>query len=201
MLLIDAGRLMAAPLERPHAARRRGRRGGRGRARRRRGRRPLRRRRLRRPGSAAALPPRRAGGDAVVRALFDLEPRPVDADYELAFQTVEGAKRALIVVFCDLLEEAAARPLVDAVPVLARRHVVVVASRPRPRPRRPLATEPATPRDVYGAGGRARRPRRARPRAPTGCERAGASVLEAPAGALPAACVRAYLRAKARARL
>ena len=41
------------------------------------------------------LPPRRAGGDAVVRALFDLEPRPVDADYELAFQTVEGAKRSL----------------------------------------------------------------------------------------------------------
>ena len=32
-------------------------------------------------------------------------------------------------------------------------------------------------------------------------ERAGASVLEAPAGALPAACVRAYLQAKARARL
>jgi uncharacterized protein (DUF58 family) len=151
-------------------------------------------------GIRRRLPPRRAGGDAVVRALFDLEPRSVDADYELAFQTVEGAKRSLIVVFCDLLEEAAARPLVDAVPVLSRRHVVLVASVRDPDLDRQLATSPATPRDVYGQavaldvlGARARVAHR--------LERAGASVLEAPAGALPAACVRAYLQAKARARL
>ena len=56
----------------------------------------------------AALPPRRAGRRDVVRALFDLEPRPVDSDYELAFRRAEGSKRALVVVFCDLLEEAAA---------------------------------------------------------------------------------------------
>ena len=146
------------------------------------------------------LPPRRAGGDAVVRALFDLEPRPVDADYELAFQTVEGAKRSLIVIFCDLLEEAAARPLVDAVPVLARRHVVIVASVRDPDLDAQLATPPATPRDVYGQAV-ALDVLAARARVAHGLERAGASVLEAPAGALPAACVRAYLRAKARARL
>ena len=34
-----------------------------------------------------SLSPRRAGGAAVVQALFDLEPRPVDSDYELAFRT------------------------------------------------------------------------------------------------------------------
>ena len=62
-----------------------------------------------------------------MRALFDLEPRPLDSDYELAFRRAEGSKRALVVVFCDLLEEAAARPLVRAVPVLTRRHAVVVA--------------------------------------------------------------------------
>ena len=146
------------------------------------------------------LPPRRAGGDAVVRALFDLEPRPVDADYELAFQTVEGAKRSLIVIFCDLLEEAAARPLVDAVPVLARRHVVLVASVRDPDLDAQLATPPQTPRDVYGQAV-ALDVLAARARVAHGLERAGASVLEAPAGALPAACVRAYLRAKARARL
>jgi uncharacterized protein (DUF58 family) len=146
------------------------------------------------------LPPRRAGGDAVVRALFDLEPRPVDADYELAFQTVEGAKRSLIVIFCDLLEEAAARPLVDAVPMLARRHVVIVASVRDPDLDAQLATPPATPRDVYGQAV-ALDVLAARARVAHGLERAGASVLEAPAGALPAACVRAYLRAKARARL
>jgi len=146
------------------------------------------------------LSPRRAGGEDVVRALFDLEPRPVDADYELAFQTVEGAKRSLIVVFCDLLEEAAARPLVDAVPVLARRHVVMVASVRDPDLDAQLITVPETPRDVYGQAV-ALDVLEARARVAHGLERAGASVLEAPAGALPAACVRAYLRAKARARL
>jgi uncharacterized protein (DUF58 family) len=151
-------------------------------------------------GIRRRLPPRRAGGDAVVRALFDLEPRPVDADYELAFQTVEGAKRSLIVIFCDLLEEAAARPLVDAVPVLSRRHVVIVASVRDPDLDAQLTTTPATPRDVYGQAV-ALDVLAARGRVAHGLQRAGASVLEAPAGALPAACVRAYLRAKGRARL
>ena len=82
------------------------------------------------------LAPRRAGGHAVVRALLDLQPRAEDSDYELAFQTVEGAKRSLIVIFCDLLDESAAQPLADAVPVLARRHVGDRRDRPRSRPRR-----------------------------------------------------------------
>ena len=80
----------------------------------------------------AALPPRRAGGQAVVRALFDLEPRPLDSDYELAFRRAEGSKRALVVVFCDLLEETAARPLVRAVPG--------AHPPPRGRGRQPVAT-------------------------------------------------------------
>lgn len=151
-------------------------------------------------GIRRRLPPRRAGGDGVVRALFDLEPRPVDADYELAFQTVEGAKRSLIVVFCDLLEETAARPLVDAMPVLARRHVVLVASVRDPDLDAQLATAPGTPRDVYGQAV-ALDVLAARARVTRELERAGASVLEAATGALPAVCVRAYLQAKARARL
>src|SRR6266540_1530852 len=75
-----------------------------------------------------SLPPRRAGALDLVHAFYDLEPRPVESDYELAFQRVGGAKRALVLVFTDLLEESAARPLVDALPVLARRHAVAVAS-------------------------------------------------------------------------
>ena len=146
------------------------------------------------------LAPRRGGGDAVVRALFDLEPSAVDADYELAFQTVEGAKRSLIVVLCDLIEEAAARPLVDAVPVLARRHHVIVASVRDPDLDAQLATEPAVASDVYGQAV-ALDVLAARARVAHGLERAGARVIEAPAGALAAACVHAYLRAKARARL
>jgi uncharacterized protein (DUF58 family) len=146
------------------------------------------------------LSPRRAGGDAVVRALFDLEPRAEEPDYEQAFRTVEGAKRSLILIFTDLLEEAAARPLVDAVPVLARRHAVIVASATDPDLDALVRAQPRAPRDVY-AGGVALEVLAARARVAHQLQATGARVVEAPAGALGAACVRAYLTAKAAARL
>jgi len=65
-----------------------------------------------------------------VHSIFDLEPRPVDSDYELAFQHVRGMKRAFVLVLTDLLEESAARPLVEALPVVAVRHAVTVAAPP-----------------------------------------------------------------------
>jgi len=146
------------------------------------------------------LAPRRAGGEAIVRALFDLEPEPDEPDYELAFRSVEGAKRSLILIFTDLLEEAAARPLADAVPVLARRHAVVVASAVDPDLDALIRAAPRVPRDVY-ASAVALDVLAARARAARALEGAGARVIEAPAGALGAACVRAYLLAKAAARL
>lgn len=74
------------------------------------------------------LPPRRRGAEDAVRALFDLEPAEVETDYERAFRVVGGRKRSLVVVFTDLVDPAAGRTLVEALPVLARRHAVVVAS-------------------------------------------------------------------------
>jgi uncharacterized protein (DUF58 family) len=139
-----------------------------------------------------ALPPRRANGGAVVRALFDLEPRPVDSDYELAFRRAQSSKRAFVVVLCDLIEEAAARPLAEAVPVLSRRHAVLVAA-PKDPALEALAegddARATIARDVLDARAKAA----ARVRA------AGARVLEAPPDKLAAACVAAYLRAKRRA--
>ena len=147
-----------------------------------------------------ALRPGRAQGAAVVRAMFDLQPRPVDADYELAFRRVEGSKRAFVLVLCDLLEEAAARPLVEAMPVLTRRHAVVVASPADPQLEALATAEPA------GAGDLARAAvaldvRAARTRAAALVRAAGATVVEAPADRLARACVSAYLRAKSRARV
>jgi uncharacterized protein (DUF58 family) len=145
------------------------------------------------------LAPRRAGGRAVVRALIDLEPSALEPDYELAFRSVEGAKRSLVLVFCDLLEEAAARPLADAVPVLSRRHHVTIATVRDPDLDAVLASPPAGDHgvaaqavalDVLGA----------RERVSHMLRRAGAQVVEAPAAGLAAACVGAYLRAKARGR-
>lgn len=147
-----------------------------------------------------SLRPRRSGGRTVVRTVLPVEPRPVDSDYDLAFRTVSGAKRALILVFTDLVDEAAARSLVDAMPVLARRHAVVVASVRDPDLDRAVATEPRSPHDVYGAAV-AVDVLDARRKAALRLHHAGARVVEAPAAALGEACVRAYLQLKARARL
>jgi uncharacterized protein (DUF58 family) len=147
------------------------------------------------------LPPRRSGGDAVVRAVFDVEPRPIDSDYELAFRTVGGGKRAFVLVLTDLLEEAAAQPLLDAMPVLARRHAVVVASVADPDLEHAVRTPPTQPADVYTAAV-ALDVLDARARVAAQLRRGGAqAVVEAPPDRLAAACVGAYLRAKARARL
>jgi len=146
------------------------------------------------------LRPRRSGGQVVVRGLFDLEPTSIDSDYELAFRTIDNAKRSLMMVFVDLLEDAAAKPLIEAVPVLARRHHVVVASSADAELEAFVRTPPERESDVYAAavaldvlGARQRVARQLRS--------VGADVLEAPPGKLAGACVRSYLRAKARARL
>jgi uncharacterized protein (DUF58 family) len=144
--------------------------------------------------------PRRRGARAVVEALFDLEPTPVESDYELAFRSVGGGKRALVLVFTDLLEESAARPLVEAIPVIARRHHVVVAGTRDPGLDELVRTPPSQVLDVL-ATTVALDVLDARARVTAQLRRAGADVLEAPADGLAAACVATYLRAKARARL
>jgi uncharacterized protein (DUF58 family) len=141
------------------------------------------------------LAPRRAGGHGVIRALLDLQPRAEEPDYELAFRSVEGAKRSLMIIFSDLLDETAARPLADAVPVLARRHSVTVATVRDPDLDAVLTTPPDSAHDV-GAQAVALDVLGARTRTAHMLRRSGAQVVEAPAEALAAACVTAYLRAK-----
>jgi uncharacterized protein (DUF58 family) len=145
------------------------------------------------------LAPRRAGGRAVVRALLDLEPSAEEPDYELAFRSVEGAKRSLVLIFSDLLEETAARPLADAVPVLARRHAVTIATVRDPDLDDVLATEPESAHGV-AAQAVALDVLAARSRVSHMLRRTGAQVVEAPAERFSAACVGAYVRAKARGR-
>jgi uncharacterized protein (DUF58 family) len=147
-----------------------------------------------------ALTPRRKGARAVLHAIFDLEPRPVDSDYELAFRTLRGAKRAFVLVLTDLLEESAARPLVEAVPLLARHHAVVVASAADTDLDALVQREPEAAVDVYTAAV-ALDVLAARARVTAQLRGAGAHVVEAEPAGLAAACVAAYLRAKARARL
>src|SRR6266571_679358 len=146
------------------------------------------------------LPPARGGGDAVVRAIFDVEPTMVDSDYELPFRAVGSGKRAFVLVLTDLLEEAAAQPLLDAMPVLTRRHAVVVGGVTDPDLEQMVHAPPRSPADVYTTAV-ALDVLDARTRVAAQLRRAGADVVEARPDLLPNACVGAYLRAKARARL
>ena len=147
-----------------------------------------------------SVAPRRAGARHVVDALFDLEPVAVDSDYERAFRELTQAKRAFLLVLTDLIEPTAARSLVDALPVLTRHHAVAIAAVADPDLATLTTAEPRAPEDVYRAavaldvlGARAEAAARLR--------HAGADVIEAPPERLAAACVSAYLRAKARGRL
>ena len=144
--------------------------------------------------------PRRAGARAVVEATFDLESRPVDSDYELAFTAVARSKRSFVLLITDLLDESAARALLDAVPILARRHVVAVATVADPDVTTLVSALPATPVDVYAAAV-AHEVLDARATVSARLSRAGAEVVEAAPDAFSAACVVTYLRAKHRARL
>ncbi len=146
------------------------------------------------------LRPRRNGGRAVVRAILDAEPTPGDSDYDLAFRRTSGGKRSLILVFTDLVDASAARSLVAAVPVLTRRHAVIVASVRDPDLDAALRQEPTSRHDVYAAAV-AVDVLAERQRVAARLEHAGARVVEALPAALGEACVRAYLRLKARARL
>jgi uncharacterized protein (DUF58 family) len=144
--------------------------------------------------------PRRNGGATSVRACFDVEARSVDADYTSAFNAVGGSKRALVTVLTDLLDEAAADSLVAAVPLLARRHAVVIASVRDPVLTTMTRRPPAVAFDVYEASVAAA-VLAARDRAATRLRGAGATVIEASPTALGRACVDAYLTLKAKARL
>jgi uncharacterized protein (DUF58 family) len=144
------------------------------------------------------VPPRRGGARRVVQALFDVEPVSVDSDYEAAFAAVGDAKRAWVLVLTDLLEETAALPLLDAVPMLARRHAVAVATAADVDLERLTTEPPERTVDVYRAAV-ALDVAAARARVATRLRRAGVDVIEAPPQSLAAACVRSYLRAKARA--
>ncbi len=146
------------------------------------------------------LTTRRRGGDGVLHAIYDLEPRPLDSDYDLAFRTVRNTKRALVVVLTDLLDPAAARSLVEAAPVLTRRHAVVIASCTDPDVIAALTEPPTEAGDGYRAAA-ALDMVDARSGAVAALRGAGARVVEAPPALLAEACVAAYLRLKDSARL
>ena len=145
------------------------------------------------------IEPRRRGAEPVVRALFDLEPTEIESDYERAFQAVTGRKRTLVVLLTDLVDAAAARTLLSVVPVVARRHRVIVASCRDPDLEAAQLNPPVDLHDVLRAAVSLDL-LTARRRAVAHLLRMGCEVVEAAPDALGPACVTAYLRVKGGAR-
>lgn len=146
------------------------------------------------------LAPGRRNAEAVVRALFDLEPTEVESDYERAFFAVGRQKRALVVLFTDIVDEGAARTLIDAVPILLRHHAVLIASSADPDLAATMSTAPNDVREVMRIAVAAE-VLASRARSVGMLRSLGADVVEATPESLGPACVRAYLRLKQRARI
>lgn len=138
----------------------------------------------------------------VVDAMFDLEPVFAESDYRGAFNEtlVRFRRRAMLVIYTELVEQAVGESLLPALGLIARHHVVVIAAVQDPAVVN-WATGPAsTDEEVYrkvAAIGALEERRRTVAR----LQRLGATVIDAPPRALPLELADAYLRVKATGRL
>ena len=152
----------------------------------------------------AVVPPahRREQLGRVTEAMYQLDPELAESDYLGAFATTLARfrRRAMLVLFTDLVEQAVGETLLPALPLISRNHLVVVAAVQDPDVVRWAVT---TPTDGAGAYRKAaavqaldeRRRTTARLRG------LGATVVDAPPGKLAPALADAYLKVKATGRL
>ena len=142
------------------------------------------------------LTPRHRGGAGAVSSLFDLAARPVDSDFEAAFVRVSRSHRAVVFVFTDLLDEAAARSLVAASAVVAGRHATFLAT-----PSDPALLALAADEERPAVALAALDVLSTRRQATLTLRRLGVQVLEAQPDRLAQRCLDAYVSAKLHARL
>jgi uncharacterized protein (DUF58 family) len=138
----------------------------------------------------------------VTEAMYSLEPELVESDYRGAFaQTLTRfRRRALLVLFTELAEQAMAETLLPSLPLVARDHIVVVASVLDPEVigwARSVPTEGATTYRKAAATAALAERRRTIAR----LRGLGATVVDAPPGRLAPQLADAYLRVKATGRL
>lgn len=138
----------------------------------------------------------------ILEVLFDLQPGLDAPNYPRAFGALlrRHRRRGWLVLFTDLSEESVLEPLLGAIPVLAARHLVLVASIRDPEVEGLASSTPRTSEEAYdkaaadgflswrdGAADRIRR--------------LGAATLDRRPGTLASAVADEYLRIKAMGRL
>jgi uncharacterized protein (DUF58 family) len=138
----------------------------------------------------------------VTEALYSLEPELVESDYRGAFATTLARfrRRTMLVVLTELAEQAVTQSLVPALPLIARDHLVVVASVTDPEVREWAAASPIEAGAAYrkAAATAALADRR---RVVARLRGLGAVVVDAPPGHLAPDLADAYLKVKATGRL
>jgi uncharacterized protein (DUF58 family) len=161
---------------------------------------------------------KRRGGVTILSSTYDLVTSYHDSDHERAFQKVSAGRRSMIMVLTDLVDRAAAEPLVGALTLLTRRHDVYVVS-----PIDPILVPPAPTVESYDGsaigsvagsretGGGANATERldpavvasmieAREKVVADIRATGAEVISARPEQLVAEAVRNYVRARVRPR-
>jgi uncharacterized protein (DUF58 family) len=152
----------------------------------------------------AVVPPARGAAQLarVTDAMYQLEPQLVESDYTQAFTTALGRfrRRALLIVFTDLAEQAVAETLLPALPLIARDHVVMIASVRDPNV---VSWSRSTADDVEAAyrAAAAVASLEERRRLTARLRGMGVIVVDEPPGKLSPALADAYLKVKAAGRL
>ncbi len=152
----------------------------------------------------AVVPPGLARGHLgrITEAMYALEPVLAESDYAGAFAETLARfrRRALLIVFTDLVEQAVGESLLPALPLLARSHVVMIASVRDPDVVRWASDEPADASAAYRKAAAAAALEE-RSRAAARLRALGATVIDAPPGELAPRLADAYLKVKATGRL
>jgi uncharacterized protein (DUF58 family) len=136
----------------------------------------------------------------VTEELRGLEVTTTETDYRAAFEFLRGrtARRALVVLFTDLVDDEASRGLVAAVTRLAGSNLVLCCLLGDPRLAEAAAQVPSSTRDLYERVV-AQEVRDARAKALATLRQRGVHVLDVPADRLTAAAIGRYLELKKRA--
>jgi uncharacterized protein (DUF58 family) len=137
-------------------------------------------------------------------AMYLLEPALVESAYTVAFNatTARFRRRSLYVVLTDLAEATVDEALLPAIPIITRRHLVVVAAVRDPRVERWASglDEPLSAADTFRQAA-ALASMNQRSRATARLRSAGVAVVDALPGALGINLVDTYLELKASGRL
>jgi uncharacterized protein (DUF58 family) len=138
----------------------------------------------------------------VTEAMYQLEPQLEESDYEGAFveTLARFRRRAMVVVFTELAEQAVVDTLLPALPLIVRDHVVVLAGVQDPAV---VELARSVPDDAAGAYAKAAAiaALEERRRLVGRLRGMGVTVVDAPPGRLAPELADAYLRVKATGRL